>query len=300
MTEPVILSDAILHQARLWRDECLRHWSDADPFPRIGEETLASPVDGSRRKVVLHLSNSLLEGGRPVKGKTAVGIFFDVGDIRDGYTVVINRGMIHLADHWMPVLLHELIHAVDPEFDRDFGRLNQQQQGGPRTPLTAVELYHLPSEQRAFPGMWIQDLWEDLGRGQYHNPSVSIALYCQRSPEFRGFWENTPSLAQQTEDHVRRIVWDLKVRRSNVSEEQLKAIQEFAALPIYDEDDEAADSITRVQSSGGRFTSIREMTTLEDVREALRNPSLVPLGGVRYRGSDDTVVVFAYFGAKRP
>ena len=298
MIEPVILSDSILDQARLWRDECVRQWSAADQFPRVGEEVLVSPVDGSRRKVVLHLSDRLQEGGREVKGKTAVGIFFDVGDIRDGYTIAINGRKVRSTDELMRTLLHELVHCVDPEFDKDFGRLNQT--GGPRTPLVAVELYRLPSEQRAFPAMWIQDLRDDMDRGLYRNPSLSIARYCLQSPEFQGYWDYTPDLAQQTEEHFRRMVKDLKVRRSNLSEDQLKAIPQFADLPIYDEADERAEAIDRVQSSGGAFTSIHEKTTLDEVRDALNNPYLVPLGGIRRRGGDNAVVVFAYFGEKHP
>jgi hypothetical protein len=62
---PVILSDAIFNQARLWGDGSLGRWDEAGRFPRICEETLTSPVDLSPRKVVLHLSYQLFEGGRP-------------------------------------------------------------------------------------------------------------------------------------------------------------------------------------------------------------------------------------------
>jgi hypothetical protein len=294
MIEPVILSDAILNQARLWQADCVRRWAEAAVFPQIGGALLTSPVDGQPRKVVLHLGQ-----GFNLKARTLVGVRSSTGQvIGTGNTIILNRGKIHPADAWMPILLHELTHAVDPYFEDDFRWLNPQ--GQPSVILSKSQEYHLASEQRAFPAMWIQDLRKDLDQGQYRNPSVSITLYCLRSAEFRGFWDNTPDLAQQTEDHFRRIVKDLNVRRSNVSEQELKAIPQFAALPIYDEVDAAAESITRVQSSGARFTSIREMTTLEGVRDALSNPKLVPLGGVRNEGGDGTVVVFAYFGEKRP
>ena len=294
MTEPVILSDAILNQARQWQAECVGRWADADVLPRIGEALLTSPVDGQPRRVVLHLGQ-----GFSVKAKTVVGLRSPTGwVIGTGNVIIINRGMIHLTDAWTPILLHELTHAVDPYFEDEFSRLNAP--GQPRVVLSKSQEYHLPSEQRAFPAMWIQDLRDDLERGLYHNPSVSIDLYCLRSPEFKGFWDNTLDLEQQTEGHFRCMVKDLKVRRSNVSEDQLKAIPQFAGLPIYDEGDEGAETIDRVQSSGGAFTSIREKTTLEEVRDALNNPRLVPLGGIRHRGGNNALVVFAYFGEKRP
>jgi hypothetical protein len=214
MLEPVILSEAILNQARLWRDECLRRWADADTFPRIGEETLSSPVDGSQRKVVLHVSKGLFEGGRPVKGKTAVGIFFDVGDIREGYTVVVNSEMIDRPDSLTPVLLHELTHALDPCFDDDFHMFNPPGAQGVR--LTSEEQYDLSSEQRAFSAMWTEDLRIDLERGQYRNPGASALLYRQRSHEFDGFWcygqLRKPELMQQTKEHFRQIIEDLRRR----------------------------------------------------------------------------------------
>jgi hypothetical protein len=56
MLPPVILSDPILDQVRLWVEECrLRWWAGGD-YPQVGEADLVSPVDGKARWVVLHLA----------------------------------------------------------------------------------------------------------------------------------------------------------------------------------------------------------------------------------------------------
>jgi hypothetical protein len=167
---------------------------------------LTSPLDGSQRKVVLHLGC-----GFRAKGATRPCILSETGDdIGVGYTIVLNGEKIDVEGELTPVLLHELTHAVDPEFDKDFHRLN-----GPSAqaaPLNAVDEYHLPSEQRAFPAMWIEDLRIDLVQGGYRNPSVSIDRYRQCSAEFRGFWNYTFDLEEQTKDHFRKIVEDLRRR----------------------------------------------------------------------------------------
>jgi hypothetical protein len=206
MLPPVILSDPILDQARLWVEECRRRWWDRGDYPQVGEAGLVSPVDGQARRVVLHLA-----GGFSVKAKTFVGVRSETGAVVGaGNTVVLNRDLIGATDSLRLILLHELTHAVDPCFEEDFGRLNPGGRAAGR--LGAVEQYYLPSEQRAFPAMWIEDLREDLGRGHYRNPGASIAMYRQRSAEFRGFLDHTPDLADQTREHFRLVVEDL-VRR---------------------------------------------------------------------------------------
>jgi hypothetical protein len=206
MLDPIILSDAILDQARVLRDACLQRWTERGEFPQIGAETLVSPVDGTSRKVVLHLGS-----GFRVKAQTCVGIRASTGQvIGEGYTVVLNRGLIDRAAPLVHILLHELTHTVDPCFDDDFSRLNPT--GTQTARLSSLEQYYLPSEQRAFSAMWIADLREDLARDVYSNPAVSITRYCQLSAEFKGFWDNTPDLAEQTKEHFRRMVEDLRKR----------------------------------------------------------------------------------------
>src|SRR5206468_4196346 len=101
MLEPVIFPDAILTRARLWRDECFGHWNDDSVFPRIGEATLASPVNGESRVVVLHLGCGYFP-----KGKIMPGIRSARGEIiGEGYTVVLNTWRIDLQrESLMPIL----------------------------------------------------------------------------------------------------------------------------------------------------------------------------------------------------
>ena len=75
-----------------------------------------------------------------------------------------------------------------------------------------------------------------------------------------------------------------------MTEEEIRALPPFAALPIYDEHDGQANSIT------GRYKSIRECWSLEEVKECLRDPKLVPLGVLRATPAAGRTVVVAYFG----
>jgi hypothetical protein len=77
-----------------------------------------------------------------------------------------------------------------------------------------------------------------------------------------------------------------------VTEQQLRAFPPFKTLPVYDENDERADSIT---SGAGNGRMVRECTTLAEVEECLKNPKLVPLGGLRV-GTDGQTAVVVYFG----
>ncbi len=82
-----------------------------------------------------------------------------------------------------------------------------------------------------------------------------------------------------------------------ISEEELRALPRFARLPIYDEHDDRADSITRLQA-GGKYNHIREATTLPELHDLLADAKYEPLGGVRYEEAGK-VAIFAYFGEKR-
>ncbi len=79
-----------------------------------------------------------------------------------------------------------------------------------------------------------------------------------------------------------------------MTEEQLRADPRFASLPIYDEGDPQADTLTTV-AGAGNYKSIRECVTLQEVKSCLKNPRLVPLGALRAANSGSPVVV-AYFG----
>ena len=81
-----------------------------------------------------------------------------------------------------------------------------------------------------------------------------------------------------------------------MTEAQLKVYPEFRALPIFDESDKRADTITTV-SGAGNYRSIRECWTLFEVEECLKNPKFVPLGGLR-AGNSGAPIVVAYFGEK--
>jgi hypothetical protein len=203
MLAPVILPESILNHARLWQEECWRRWAEAVDFPRIGEATFVLPWEPKERKVVLHLGS-----GFSVKGKIFPGIRSVIGEvIGEGYTVVLNRLLIERRDRMIPILLHELTHAVDPYFDQDIRR--QEEEGHLTQPL---DLYGLPSEQRAFSAMWTEDLREELAQGQFRSPDASVLLYRRRSPEFDGFLKFRPDLLEQTKEHFWRIVEDLRRR----------------------------------------------------------------------------------------
>lgn len=73
-----------------------------------------------------------------------------------------------------------------------------------------------------------------------------------------------------------------------MTEGQLKAFPAFKTLPVYDESDERADSITN-----GSGWKIRECTTVAGVQDCLKDPKLVPLGGLRVGQK-----VVAYFGER--
>ena len=80
-----------------------------------------------------------------------------------------------------------------------------------------------------------------------------------------------------------------------MTEPQLRAFPAFRGLPVYDESDQQADTITT--PGAGPYQSIRECTTIQQIQEALKDPGLVPLGGIRVTGVGGQVVI-AYFGEK--
>ena len=75
-----------------------------------------------------------------------------------------------------------------------------------------------------------------------------------------------------------------------MTEDQLKGFPPFQILPVYDESDPRADTITH----GGGSQKVRECTTVVEVEDCLKNPTLLPLGAIRvkHNGRDAVVVYF--------
>jgi hypothetical protein len=81
-----------------------------------------------------------------------------------------------------------------------------------------------------------------------------------------------------------------------MSEAQLKLLPPFRDLPLYDERDERADTITSAAGAAG-YARIRECATVAEVEACLADPRLVPLGALCGGASENRVVV-AYFGER--
>jgi hypothetical protein len=208
--EPVILPKEILGQARSWLEECASRWGEPGLFPRIGEAMLTSPVDDKTRKVVLHLACGL-----NVKGQTTTGVRDEHGrEIEDGNTIILNRVLLrnrrvtHLPPPPISVLLHEITHAVDPVFESDFQWLNHS--GHQRVVVNPGELYRLPSEQRAFTAMWMEDLRIDMANAGELTPDDRISDYRGRLEEFAWFCAECPEFGNQNRNHFEEMIEALK------------------------------------------------------------------------------------------
>src|SRR5262249_12166304 len=144
-------------------------------------------------------------------GKTFRGVRSEEADVtEEGYTIVLNREKINpQCDPLMPILLHEVTHALDPRFDEDM----KVREEHPDEFKDWKVQYGLASELRAFAAMWTEDLREDLERDQYQNPGASLLQFRQRSDEFNGFYAYglfaKHDLIAELEDHVSKIVEDL-------------------------------------------------------------------------------------------
>jgi hypothetical protein len=75
-----------------------------------------------------------------------------------------------------------------------------------------------------------------------------------------------------------------------MTEAQLKSFPAFRALPIFDESDQNASSITPPRA-------VRECSTIQQVEESLRDAGLIPLGALRASQPGGSIVV-AYFGER--
>ena len=80
-----------------------------------------------------------------------------------------------------------------------------------------------------------------------------------------------------------------------MTEAQLRLFPVFQALPLYDESDPRADRITTAAGAGHSYRAIRECATLQEVEDCLKDPRLVPLGGLR-AGLNGRAAVVVYFG----
>jgi hypothetical protein len=80
-----------------------------------------------------------------------------------------------------------------------------------------------------------------------------------------------------------------------MTESQLHLFPAFRSLPVYDEGDARADSITSLVVTGA-YRRLRECTKLQEVEDCLKDSRLVPLGALRAR--EDGGAVVAYFGEK--
>ena len=209
MIQPAILSDAVLGQARLWENACQQRWAEPVYHLRIGEAPLPSLLDLTPRKVVLYLVDDLYCSGVRVKGRTGFKTPLPTDGIVEEYQIALNKAMLRPAlNDLMPVLLHEITHAIDPYFDKDIRRQNPP--GEPPIELSSQEQYELPSEQRAFAAMWTAALQEDIKA--YKSSAVSGILYCYRSSEFKSYWLHSESTRDLAKAHIRLIVADLKRR----------------------------------------------------------------------------------------
>jgi hypothetical protein len=208
MIDPIILTDEILSTAEAIAGRYLAQWSSERDFPDIGDCSLTSPVDGRSRTVRFHLTDRLRE-----KGKTVCGLWAPAHVKRvegEGNTVVLDRVRITSRDLLQPVLLHEICHAVDPIFEAEWHELNGPSR--PRMKPTHEENCHYLHEQRAFPGMWIGTLREEIAAGVYEKPGEAIARFRRLSEEFHWFCIATGDLMEQTERHIELIVADLRRR----------------------------------------------------------------------------------------
>ncbi len=70
---------------------------------------------------------------------------------------------------------------------------------------------------------------------------------------------------------------------------QLQIYPIFRTLPLYDESDERSHSL-----AVGVGKAVRECVTLAEVEDCIKNPKLVPLGGITV-GNDAGQMVVVYF-----
>ena len=213
MLSPIILPDEILDEAERIGGIYRERWHINGDCIHVGDVEFVSPID---RK--LRIVRFLLDSRFYNKGKTLYGIRepgneyrFDTG----GNTVAINSHLISCRDAFdddifMPILIHEICHAIDPIFEQEFQLLNSPHAA--RAKLSHSESCRLLHEQRAFTGMWIWSLSCDLINGICGGPDMFITRYRSLSTEFDWFCISAPELMDQNREHFRLMIGDLNGR----------------------------------------------------------------------------------------
>jgi hypothetical protein len=218
MISPIILPDSILDVSRRWCEEYRNQHRKPDQvlseFCQIAEEQIVSPEDNKPRLVRLRLCSSI-PGLPRAKAATEPKDYSDDGQVRSVmqgvYTILLDRNKLGQGfDPVAPAILHELVHTVDPYFDRDWETRQNQQ-----AVRTSVSDYRFASEQRAFSAMWTDDLRMAIEHRRCGDPEEMARRFC-RCFSFSEFWNSggmyIPHLRQQTLDHFAAIIADLKKR----------------------------------------------------------------------------------------
>jgi hypothetical protein len=219
MIPPIILPDSILDLSRRWCEE-YRKWRRKPDhvigeFYQIAEEQIVSPEDNKPRLVRLWLCGSIPDRPR-AKAATEPKDYSEDGQVRSVmqgvYTILLDHNKLDSGfDPVAPAILHELIHTIDPHFDRDWETRSQNQPAV----RTSVSDYRFASEQRAFSAMWTDDFRTAIEHRRCGDPEEMARRFC-RCFSFSEFWNSggmyIPHLRQQTLDHFAAIIADLKKR----------------------------------------------------------------------------------------
>jgi hypothetical protein len=208
--DPITLTEDIIDLAKAWCDECWNQraarWSEPHRH-FVAEAALTSPVDGGERKVTLFISQGFGDriealtcppGSRDKLGRSLA---------KEGYFAILTHvDIAFLRPRILPVLLHELTHVVDPMFLEDCAR---RKAWVPVDSMSnALRQYALPSEQRAFTAMWIDELKRHLARGTIDLDwfihamrcgCKNFSALCDYGPEV------VPNLMEQIRDHFAKI-----------------------------------------------------------------------------------------------
>jgi hypothetical protein len=218
MLEPVILDNSITAIAKHWRDEAIRRWNEPGEMTTIDDATITSPVDRAERTVRMHLALwPAKQGQRPVNAKTIPPNSGDQLPKDCYYNVFLNR--LHAPGNprlLLATLLHELAHTVDPHFDADCLARQQAEPDGE---------YDLPSEQRAFTAMWIEELRERMKEYPTRSGASFISGIRANSDEFKAFHQHAMSgfsdaLENQIKYHFNKMAEYIK---TDLSESQPSA-----------------------------------------------------------------------------
>jgi hypothetical protein len=204
----ILLSDDILRRCEIWRDQCKQRWAEGGRWNPIGQSTIVSPIDGAR-EVLLAIAPFA-----EAKGKTFVGIKSpsDGKTIGEGYTIVLNRAMLDPGtDPLLTILLHEIVHTVDPDFPSEqIERGMLDAKSGRRR--TSEEQFALPSERRAFAAMWTARLRAEIAASRVVDPGDAVERYRRDLKEFDCFCRCYGPAVEEVAEQFREIIADLQRR----------------------------------------------------------------------------------------